>query len=185
MVVDAAKVGLFNALHDYYTTTGTKNNGPLYFGWNPMALYARVRIPAKKLALVPLVSISNMSVAPAGSGIDSHNTVNTKTKKLKIFLKKPTLLGSSDDTSGAPAGIVHPFFWMAGSKKADDKKVANMAVCIHEHKGFKFPLYYNTKDISPHEQLFSLEPKVAKESELSLQAVSEPVTKAAKTSKMK
>ena len=156
VMIDEAKVGLFTAMLNYSQKgSAAKCIDMLHFCCNPTALFANKRIGENKLEIVPVVPLSSITVAATGSGIDSNNVISIDGQNLKMYIGKVSMLKTKDQKGASGAtGYAHPFFWMIASQKAGSKKEANVAMCIVEHMGFKFPVFMNTKQLEAGDQLF-------------------------------
>ena len=92
-----------------------------------------------------MVPLGNISISATGSGLDTKNSVTVNKNKLGMYISKPQLLTCSDMMKSNAAGYIHPFFWVTSSKQTEDKKLVNMDMYIQQHKGYYFPVLYNTQ----------------------------------------
>ena len=94
-------------------------------------------------------------------------------QKLQLCITKPQLVNGSEPKKDA---VVQAYFWLGSTS---EKSSVNMATRIVQHKGYKIPILYNTRDINQKESLLFF---VAKKSATSSIAAP-PAKKLKKSSK--
>ena len=124
---------------------------------NPMAVYALESIDAETLCLVPHGPLNNITASSKElqNQLSTGNWIEVEGEKMQLYISKPNAPSSTPKQFPCTGNAINPYFWVS---TGGDLASANMMVKQAEHKGYKFSVLVNFKEIAPYQRLFLFEP---------------------------
>ena len=157
--LDMTRALMFAALHDYAKLQekhccSNMFHVVLHAQAVNNAVYAAKRISKHSLVLVPSVSLQYIGFTKGPSAIPTGHNVTVNGHIFEVYLSKP--LQPNYEESSKPAAewdknaCVHPYFYVSTTTT---KGEVTMSKTIVEHKGCRFPVLRNEREVQELEQL--------------------------------
>ena len=126
----------------------------------PASMYASKGIKASQFNCAPIVPLQFVIIAEAHpTALPTGHFVDIGTKKMQVFLAKPTLPTSKDLIEGAvrASTCAMYMFWWCRECKTTDEKICNLEMSFQEYKGATIPIICNHRDVGEHQQMYVLQ----------------------------